>query len=135
MKGYGTQIQVEISSTYTKIAAVVDATPPQRTRDDIESTSFDTPDEYKDYEPGLKEPGEFSFNVIYDPDAATHEHLADLFESGDTANFRIVLPSGKRKTFPGYCKGIGTQQITPNALVTQQLTIKVKGKVVLSDPA
>lgn len=70
------------------------------TSDEIDMTTLDDnesglPTDYKDTQPGFKDPGELPVTVIFDPNLANHFSdpfsLYSLFESGDTVLVRIKL--------------------------------------------
>lgn len=89
------------NSSWQEIGKLRTVTPPPKTRETIEVNTHDNATEFAEYiAASLKEAGEFSAEVLFDPMDSTHVQgtysLDQLFESGETKKYRIVVP----KVFP-----------------------------------
>ena len=73
LSGYPVTIAVESATpgTYTTIAAVLDIEGPSIEVEQIDFTSRDS-SSWKEFVGGLIDGGECTFDVLYDPDTATH---------------------------------------------------------------
>lgn len=69
--GTGVALAIEIASVYTVVAQVRDIAGPNQSSDVIETTSRDNANLYKTYLAGLRDGGEVTFDLVYDPDIVT----------------------------------------------------------------
>ena len=137
--GLGAQIQSGAGSgpeVFTAFAEVTSITPPEVTVDDIETTHLLSPNGWREYQPGLKEPGEASFEFNYTPGGT-----AELLARGDIAakvirNWRIVYPTGEYLQFYGYMRAFTGGDVTVDGKLSGSCTIKLSGSTLgLVDPA
>lgn len=63
------------------------------TRDQIETTCLNATDD-KSYVSGLGNPGQVSVPFVFDPQAASHQALIDLHDSGDVTSWAIGFSDG-----------------------------------------
>lgn len=155
--GYGTQLQAEKSATttpdYQAIGNVFDISGPALSRTDVDVTTYDSSDRYREYIPGLREGGEITvmMNLVstavglqemYHSTAAqttagpasSTSAVAGAFESDTNETFRIVGPNTDFWQFTGYVKGI-TQAQPIDDKRTWEVTLKVSGRPVFGHGA
>lgn len=82
-------------------------------RDSIDTTTFDSPDDYRTFAPNkLKDPGEFSLELIWDTSDEKQKELINDVNSELIKTFQIVFPDSLSTTytFNGFVTGytIGT---------------------------
>jgi predicted secreted protein len=125
--------------TYVALANVSNIGGPGLSRETIDVTAHDSPNAYRQFVGGLKDPGEISFDINYDP--LVHDTLVadlDLTASGGAKNWKITWPkstgqvtAGNTWTFPAIMTGF-----EPGAPIDDKLsasvTLKVSGKPVLA---
>lgn len=126
---YGDAETFQDSVTFTPFARVVEIKPPPLTSDDIETTNLESPDEMKEWEPGLGDSGESTMKIQWDADQS--EEVYGLFRI--KKGFRIVYadapyPSGSKLRFNGWIKGIEGETIQKDNVVEATITVKVVGK-------
>ena len=63
------------------------------TRDQIETTCLNATDD-KSYVSGLGNPGQVSVPFVFDPQAASHQALIDLHDTGDITSWAIGFSDG-----------------------------------------
>ena len=63
------------------------------TRDQIETTCLNATDD-KSYVSGLGNPGQVSVPFVFDPQAASHQTLLDLHDTGEVTEWAIGLSDG-----------------------------------------
>jgi predicted secreted protein len=124
-------------SSYTDIGQLRDIGPPGITRDSIEVTTHDSTDAWREFIKGIKDGGEFTMVVEYDPVLATHDYstglLSDFDEDVTIPNFRLTFPDAT--TTQWICPGFITnaQPATPlDSDLTMAITVKVSGKPTLA---
>lgn len=141
--GYGTTLEIEIASVWTMVAQVVDLDGPSIEAEQIEVShrgDDSTFDRYRRFVAGLIDAGEMSFDIIFDPDHASHDptitgSLYDLIETGDTANFRINFPgvgsAVTRAAFQGFVSSFGITSPLEDGLKAD-IAIKITGAITWS---
>lgn len=112
--------------TYVAIANVTSLSPPGTTRETLDVTAHDSPNGYMEFLGGLKDPGEVSADVNYDPQI--HQVLIDDFEVQEI-NYKITFPGGETVTFPALLTGLEPDAPYDDKL-TASLSWKVTGKPV-----
>jgi len=122
--------------TYTPIAAVRDVGGPNIQTDAVDFTSRDT-SWWKEFIAGLIDGGEVEFDVLYDPDAATHGTtgigLMALALARTTKNWRITLSDATPTTwtFSGFIKNFKPKAPMKDAF-TAAITVKVSGAITVA---
>lgn len=125
-------IKIGEANTFTKIAQITNLTPPGMTRDTIDATHLESPDGYKEFIAGLKESGEATITVHYDP--STSDTLVEAFEAGAGA-FQITFPNKVTLTFDGIVTGYELNDVVADDKMTATFTVKCSGRPVLAAPA
>lgn len=134
MAGYfanGTIFSATIDSVLTPIAELTTITGLQLESDDIDVTSHDSTDKYREYVQGLKDAGEVELegNFIND---SSQVALKTLFDAGTVVAMTISFPSSAGLwSFNGYVKGFTTEAPYDDKLSFTG-TIKVTGKPTLT---
>lgn len=133
--GTGVTLAIEIASVYTVVAQVRDIAGPNQSADVIETTSRDNANLYKTYLAGLRDGGEVTFDLVYDPDIVTHSAtaaggLVKLLQDGTVNNFRLSFPDAAPATtvtFSGLVTAFAPKAPMNDAL-TADVTLKVSGR-------
>lgn len=131
--GFGTALarsDMGSTPTFTDVANVTSISGPGLTKADIDVTSHDSPDNYQEWLAGLKDGGEVSMDINWDPAETTQQVLISDFNlTGSAANrdYRIEFPDGATWAFAGYVKGFEPTAPHDDKL-TASVTFKVNGK-------
>ena len=83
------------SEEFTILGQVGDISGPSMSREIKDVTHHQSPPGYKQIVGGLRDPGEITFTVFYDPGSATHDFttgLGALFNEDDVINWKLVFP-------------------------------------------
>lgn len=120
---YGDGETVADSETWVAFAKVTDLTPPKPEIDDIDVSHMESPDEWKEYEPGWKEGGEVDVTIQY----AKAQNAAVLALLGVKHGFRITFVDGSKWQWDGYLKSTGNE-VEREGIVSTVVTVKVSGK-------
>ena len=145
----GTQLWIgddESPEYFTRVGRIGDVSGPNVTADTIETTTHDTEDlegGYKEFITSLKDGGEVTFPIMFDPTSEEHNESATdpgvaagglkyLIESREKRNMRLVLPSSPkyRLSFKGVLTQWGGDFKVQGAMMAN-ITIKVSGRPVL----
>lgn len=122
-------------STYTTIGQVRDISGPGVTADQVEVSHRDNT--FRLYRAGMRDGGELTFDVVFDPDLASHDptvanSLYDLLVDGTVATFRVTYPGASTATttatFSGFVSGFEITSPMEDGL-TADVTIKISGAI------
>lgn len=138
--GFGTVFEMADEATPTVFVALGEAIsidPGDDEDEEVEATHYTSPDQTREYIPGLTTPGSATVEGNYVPGSATD--LSLIAARGKRNRGRLTLPNGVRKTFPivrrGYATGIPlddrmTYTVTfkrAGATTTDSATLPVNG--------
>ena len=128
-RGNGATVEV-----FTRIANVTSISGPNRTRETIDVTAHDSPDAYMEFVGGLKDGGEVSLEINYDPSETTHD-LDDDFDDEDPRNYQIVIlpdtPDEHTWDFAAVLTELG-DEFPYDDKMSRSLTVKISGKPTLT---
>lgn len=123
---------------FTTIAEVVSISGPGLSRDAIEITNHSSPSQFKQFLPGLKDGGEITLEINYDPAGATHKDtdgglLYELAQGTAASNYQLVFSDtgGTTWTLPGIVTGFEPGAPHDDKL-SASVTIKVSGAPTLA---
>jgi predicted secreted protein len=114
----------------TKVARLLNISPPEVTRDDMDVTDHDSPDGYKEYIPGLKDGGEVSIEGHLIPTDDTQKGLLAALDIDEPEEWTIRFPTVPvlRIRFNGYVKSYKVGDAPVDGTLIFNATIKVTGK-------
>lgn len=128
--GRGTALQRGDGATpevFTTIANVTSINPPSMERETIDVTAHDSVDGWMEFVGGLKDGGEVSADINYDP--SEHDILAADFDDEEPRNYRIVFPDPDATTWSFSAILTGFEVEAPyDDKLSASLTWKVTGK-------
>lgn len=128
---FGTQLQRgdgdPTAEVFTAIANVTNVGGPGLTRNTIDVTAHDSPDAWMEFKGSLKDGGEVSLDINYDP--PTHDVLVDDFDDDDPRNYRVVFPDTAATTWRIKAVMTGFEPGAPHDdKLAATLSFKVTGK-------
>ncbi|WP_432135875.1 phage tail tube protein [Streptomyces sp. bgisy154] len=93
---FGTQLKRDSTGAgaFVLIANVGDIDGPSRARNAIEVTAHDSPDAYREFVKGLKDGGEVSATINFDPGDSSHQALDGDFEEKDLRAYQLIALPG-----------------------------------------
>jgi predicted secreted protein len=117
-------------TVFETIANVTNISGPARSRETIDVTAHDSPDQWMEFIGGLKDGGEVSLDINYDPNEVTHD-LDDDFDDTSARNYRVViLPDTEDEhtwSLTGIMKEL-SDEFPYDDKMQRTMTIKVSGK-------
>jgi predicted secreted protein len=132
--GFGTQLKRGDGGspeTFTAIADPTGISGPGLSRNTIDVTSHGSPDQWMEFLGGLKDGGEVSVDINYDP--ANHDTLVDDFDDAAPRNYQLVFPDDDSTTWSFGAIITGFEPDAPyDDKLSASLTFKVSGKPTLS---
>jgi predicted secreted protein len=136
--GFGTLFQratnLSPGTTFETIANVTNIGGPERTRETIDVTAHDSPGGWMQFLGGLKDGGEISLDINYDPAETTHD-IDDDFDDTEPRNYQIVILPDTEDEHTWAIKGIMTNvgdEFPYDDKMARTVTIKVSGKPTLT---
>jgi predicted secreted protein len=130
---FGTQFKRDTTGAgvFAAIASVSDISGPERSREEIEVTAHDSPDKYKEYVKGLKDGGEVTITLNYDPGQSTHQDLDGDFEEDDLRDYQLVVLPGDADQltvqFSAMITSMGEEYPIDDKM-EMEVTFKISGK-------
>lgn len=134
---FGTQLRRDSNGAgvYVTVANVSDLSGPSRQRDAIEVTAHDSPDQYREFVKGLKDGGEVTATINYNPANSTHQALDADFEEDSLRSYRIVILPGEDEehtwTFSALITDLG-DSFPVDDRMERDVTFKISGKPTLA---
>jgi predicted secreted protein len=137
LDAFGTQFKRDSdgAGTYVTIANVSDLSGPSRTRDAIEVTAHDSPNQYREFVKGLKDGGEVTLTVNYDPSNNTHSALDSDFEEDALRAYQVVVLPGESDEHTWSINGLITNLSDAFPIddrMEREVTLKISGKPTLA---
>lgn len=121
------------SGTYTPIGNVTSVEGPEIERETVDVTAHDSPDMWNEFVGGLKNGGEVSVEVNYDP--AEHDTLMAQFDKDEPVPWRIVWPNEIGYwDFSAIMTGFSPEAPVDDKL-SAELTLQVSGKPTTNEGA
>ncbi|MFB6517439.1 phage tail tube protein [Streptomyces sp. NPDC056401] len=134
LDGFGTQFKRGDGAgaeVFSALADVTNVSGPGLSRETIDVTSHGSPDAWMEFIGGLKDGGEVSIDVNYDP--ANHDDLIDDFDDDAPRNYQIVFPDQDTTTWAFKAVMTGFEPEAPyDDKLSATLTFKVSGKPTIS---
>lgn len=122
-----------VTTTFVDVGQVRDISGPSMTQDAVEVTARDT-SKWRTFTPGLRDGGEVTFDLIYDPNLASHSAtntttgLVNFLLTGTEKTFRLVMSDSNYFSFSGIVTAFTPESPLEDAM-TASCTIKVTGAV------
>jgi predicted secreted protein len=132
INAFGTKLQRgdgAATEVFETVADVTALTPPGISRETLDVTSHDSTDGWMEFVGGLKDPGEISADVNYQP--SEHDAMVGDFEDVLPRNYKIVFPDGTTWAFGALLTGFEPDAPYDDKLAAT-LTWKVTGKPVIT---
>lgn len=118
-------------TNYTDIAQVRTIKPPMVENEEIDVTTHDSTGGYREFIAApLKDGGEVTLELVWDPAGATHDATTGLLSgavSAAAASFELTFPNGTVWTFPGFVKAFEPGDLETDGEMTADVTIRVSG--------
>jgi predicted secreted protein len=135
--GFGTQLLRGNGATpevFTAVAHLTGVTPPGLSRDTIDVSDHDSPDQWREFIGGMKDGGEVSVDINYDP--PVHDVIAADFDDPKPRSYKVVFPDDDATTWSFQAILTGFEPDAPfDDKLSASLTWKVSGKPDLSGGA
>lgn len=135
---FGTQLRrattLSPGTVFETIANVTSIGGPERTRETIDVTAHDSPDGWMEFIGGLKDGGELTCEINYDPAETTHD-IDDDFDDTTPRNWQVVILPETEDEHTWAISGILTNvgdEFPYDDKMARSITIKVSGKPVLT---
>jgi predicted secreted protein len=133
---FGTLLQRgdDAGTVFTTIANVTSIGGPERSRDTIDVTAHDSPDGWMEFIGSLKDAGEVTCDINYDPSEVTHD-IDDDFDDVDPRAWRIVILPDTADEYTWSLHAILTKlgdEFPYDDKMARSLTLKLSGKPTLA---
>lgn len=126
---YGSVLAVTTTTAETNIGQIVNISGPGSDFDDLDTTTLDSSSNFRTYTPGLANPGELTFTLLYAPTTLSHKRLMYYHNNRSAKTFTVYIGStaGTATSFSAYVKGFN-REIELAGILQGEVTLKVSGK-------
>lgn len=119
------------TEVFTAIAEATSISGPGIEREEIDVTSHQSPNAWMEFIGGLKNAGEVSAEVNYDP--VEHDSLVADFNDADPRNYQLAFPTSPETVWSFAAILTGFEPDSPHDdKLSAELTFKITGEPVLS---
>lgn len=116
------------TEVFTTIAFVTDIGGPGRARELVDVTHYESPDDYREHMPTLKDGQEVTLELQWVPDNATQSVLFDDLEDGVKSNYQMYFAGEHGQSFAAYVTNI--DHVTPlDDIMKLNVTFKISGPI------
>lgn len=135
LDGFGTTLErsdMAATPVFTALAGISNITGPGLSREILDVTAHDSPDGYREFLGGVKDPGEVSVDVNYDP--SVHDVWVDDLDDTEPRDYRITFPDGTAWAFSALLTAFSPSAPFDGKL-SASASFKVTGKPVITPAA
>lgn len=128
--GHGSQFMMSDGGSpavYSAFAEVTNITPPAFVRDTPDATHMLSPEKWREFIPGLRDPGEVSITMNFIPGGAGQDALLAAFQDDVVRNYRVDFVGSENWDFAAYCIGFAPE-VPLDAKMTATARFKLSGK-------
>ena len=139
LHGYGVQLQMGDGGSpevFAPVARVRKLNGPGVSVDTSDVTTLDS-GKWKEFLDGLIDGGEVSFNIVFNPQEATHGPQSGLWKKmteGGRHNFKVVFPDTSTLAFAALVTKF-TPDYDETKEIAADITLKVSGEITFTLPA
>lgn len=139
ISGFGATLEWDPAggTAWATIGQVANINAPTLSRNSIDVTTHDSTDWWMEFIKGLKDSGEISFDIVYDPALSTHDFstglLSDFDEDSVIPNWRLTFPDtgATQWTFKAFLTSMPVTVPIDDKLGAS-VTVKLAGKPTLA---
>lgn len=125
--GFAVRVLRQISSVYTVIALARDVSGPSLSADTIDITTKDSTNRVREYLAGLRDGGEVTFDILYDPNNSTHAQIKTDIKAGTIANWKVEFGgTADYVIFPAFVTGFNLNGPMDGEM-SADISLKVSG--------
>lgn len=133
--GYGTAFKRGDGATpteaFTALAEVTAINGFSMSKDTVDATHMGSPSRYREFISGLRDAGEITIEVNYDPDGTDIAAAFTDFDADVSRNYQIVWVDTTEFEFAAFCTGVETGAPVDDKM-SATLTYKLTGKPTLT---
>lgn len=117
-----------------QVTELVSVTPPDQTRDTIDTTHHGSTGDFREFISSLMDAGEATGTIHYEPDSTADELLVAVLSSGDLTAFAIDVNNGagtqQRISGSAILTSYAPADVVIDDKMTATITLKVSGPLV-----
>jgi predicted secreted protein len=135
LDGFGTILarsDMAATPTFTPLAGITSISGPGNSREILDVTAHDSADGYREFLGGVKDPGELSCDVNYNP--SVHDVWLDDLDDTEPRNYTLTFPDGTVWAISAFLTSFEPSAPFDDKL-TASASFKVTGKPVITPAA
>lgn len=114
----------EVFSVFAEVTAI---TPPNMVRDTVDATHMASPEKWREFIPGLRDPGEVSITMNFLPGGTDQDSIFAAISIDTATNYRITFPNAETWMFAAFCVGYAPEDPLDGKM-TATARFKLSGK-------
>lgn len=126
--GWGTIFQTETTAGWSTVAEVTSISPPSPSRDSIDASHENGPDDWRESIPGVKSGGEVKLEFNFVPGGETYNDLMSELDDNLVRRRRIVFPNGAILPFSAFLTSL-EPTVPVDAQIKAAATFQVSGEI------
>lgn len=129
--GFGTLFQTSDGNspaTWSTVAEVISISPPEISRDNIDTSHENGPNEWRQNMPGLTSPGEVKLEFNFVPGGSAYDDLFVELADQLVRTRRIVFPNGAILGFSAFLTALGSEAAI-DSQIKAMATFQLSGQV------
>ena len=129
MIGSGTKFyRSDDKLAWTRIANILDLTPPEESRNSSEKTFLDNDTNYKEFEPGMIDPGELSLVLEFNLADAGQAKLKEDKSTKANIWYKTEYPDGSSDIMSAHITGWG-KSVPKEETIQRTVKFKISGEI------
>ncbi len=113
--------------TFADVGELYDIEPPGITRDPVEKTHMLSPERWREFIGGMKDGGELSFNMVFDPDAPETTAMELDLNTNIAGFYKIIYPDSDEWAFSALLTNFQATVPVEDKMMAE-VTFKLSGK-------
>ena len=131
--GFNSKLRkVKEDSDDHKFAKITSIGLPEQDADEVDLTSFDSEDGFREFVQGLKDPGSVDIEALYTKDFV--DEMQDDFNDGTISTYVIEFPNEEGVEFKAFVQSIGGE-VPMEEGISMSVSLKLTGKPEWKDDA
>jgi len=96
-------------AVFTDFAEVVNITPANFARDVVDATHMQSPEKFREFIAGLRDPGECTVTMNFIPGGTGQDQVFSAFMAEVVSTYRITYPNNEVWEFDAWCVGFSPE--------------------------
>lgn len=126
--GIGTTLSVSSSSGSLTIGQIRSISNTESTATEVDLSTLDSTGSFRNFKPGLLDPGGLTMDLVYDPGLSSHQRLYTYYKARTLKTWTVTYSTSGANThsFEAFISGIGNE-IPLDDLISASVSLRKSG--------